>query len=134
MSASRFRDLSEQHVAYRGGTLRFLFQPLDHLLECQSHGIFQRLGATQCADVCRCLDPWMIQSGRSFLERYFYGERCCDLDRPHAIAFPVALDRVTVAEKQVSAVLIDSQHDSVARGDLLNVKIAAMRAIIYGQN
>src|ERR1700677_997777 len=76
----------------------------------------------------------MVQSRRSLSERYLYGQRCRDLHRPHAITFSVALDRVTVAEKQVRAFFIDSQHDSVASGNFLNVKIAAMCAIIYGEN
>src|SRR5450631_4543734 len=74
----------------------------------------------------RSLDARMIQPGGRLLQRYLHGQGCVNLDGHHAITFAVALNGVTIAEKEMRAFPVDAQQHGIAGGDLLHVKIAAM--------
>src|ERR1700739_4688431 len=46
LRAACFRDLAKQHVSFGGRNLPVILHPIDHLLEGNAHGVFQRTGAT----------------------------------------------------------------------------------------
>ena len=84
--------------------------------------------------VGRRLDARPGQPRRRRRQRDAHLELGRDLDRAHADALAVALDGVAVAEEQMRAVVVDAEHHLVAGGDLLDVEIAAMRAVVDGQH
>ena len=46
LRAACFRDLAKQHVSFGGRNLPVILHPIDHFLEGNAHGVFQRTGAT----------------------------------------------------------------------------------------
>src|SRR5258708_3261487 len=46
LRAACFRDLAKQHVSFGSWNLPIILHPIDHLLEGNTHGVFQRTGAT----------------------------------------------------------------------------------------
>ena len=134
LGAARLGDLGEQQISVGRRNAPVVLHPVDQLLEGDAHGVLERPGAADRAVVGRGLDARPGHARRRLGKPDPDAQLGCDLDGAHADALAVALDRVAVAEEQMRALMQHPEHHLVAGGDLLDVEIAAVRAVVDRQH
>ena len=130
LRAARLGNLAKKHIGFRLRKAVVVGEPIDHLLEGDPHSVLKRPGAADCRNMGRRLDPRPSHALGFIAQLRAQRHAGANLGRADPDAFPVALQRVTIADIELRPIMFDRKNDRIAGPDLLDVEISAMGSIV----